>query len=614
MSASSLFPVPRSTTPLDGRPPAPGEAVRVRQDPALPPQGFRLRYASGGIDLDHADTAGLRYGQQTLDQLRGLPLAEQAPVQIEDWPDFERRGFMLDVSRDRVPTRASLARLVEILSLARINQLELYLEHAFAYEGHDDVWRDASPLTPEDVRWLDDLSAARGIELVANQNTFGHWERWLEHDAYRARGEIAEPVEIGDQLRPPSTLAPTADNAAFVTGLVSELASHLRSRRVNIGADETWELGLGASRERAERDGLGAVYVDYLSQVISPWLERGYAVEFWADILTGHPEVASRVPAGAIPVVWQYDAPSLMRTAAERMPEAERLRLLAHGVDVTALTAGFADRARVLIDSGTPFWVAPGTSTWLSLVGRLDNAVENLEDAAEVGREHGSGGYLITAWGDHGMYDPPVMSYGPVLYGGAVSWGLDANRGLDISGVLNARVFDDETGRIGAVLTSVGGVAARLDAPMLNASPLFRVLLDGEALALEQYPAPDALEDARTTLQRALDDLEAARPASADAELVRAEIRQAVRLALFAVDLLASRILTSAPTSSARAEARLLLDRLDELLASQRQAWLLSSRPGGLDDSIARLSPLRRSLATRATVSDRRHEPHPSQR
>ncbi|WOF24004.1 family 20 glycosylhydrolase [Microbacterium betulae] len=600
MSTPSLFPAPRSLTPIDAAPPAADEAVRVRHDPELPPQGYRLRYAAGAVALDYADAAGLRYAQQTLDQLRGLPAAEQTAAEIEDWPDFGRRGFMLDVSRDRVPTRASLARLVEVLSLARINQFELYLEHAFAYSGHEAVWRDASPLTPEDVRWLDDLCASRGIELVANQNTFGHWERWLAHDAYRDRGEIAEPVEIGDQLRPPSTLAPTADNAAFVTGLVEELTSHLRSRRVNVGADETWELGLGASRERAEREGLGTVYVEYLAQVISPWLDRGYSVEFWADILANHPEVASRVPAGAIPIVWQYDSPSLMRASVERMPEAERRRLLAHGVDVAALTAGFVDRARPLIDSGTSFWVAPGTSTWLSLVGRLDNAVENLEDAAAVGLEHGSGGYLITAWGDHGMYDPPVMSYGPIVYGAAVSWGLEANRGLDLSEVLNTRVFADETGLIGEVLTAVGGVAAQLDVPMFNASPLFRVLLDAEGFPAEQHPAPDALQAARTTLREALDDLHAARPASPDAAAVRTEIRQAVHLALFAVDLLADGILAREPAASDRVAAGLLLDRLDALLDAQREAWLLSSRHGGLDDSIARLAPLRRSLAERA--------------
>src|SRR5690606_2842152 len=85
--------------------------------------------------------------------------------------------------------RETLAQLVDLLALLRVNHFELYTEHTFAYAGHEEVWRDASPLTPDDVRWLDDLCAARGIELAANQNGFGHMERWLRHARYR---ELAE--------------------------------------------------------------------------------------------------------------------------------------------------------------------------------------------------------------------------------------------------------------------------------------------------------------------------------------------------------------------------------------------------------------------------------------
>ena len=39
---------------------------------------------------------------------------------------------------------ASKVRLAEW----KINQVFLYTEHTFAYEGHETVWKDADPLTP----------------------------------------------------------------------------------------------------------------------------------------------------------------------------------------------------------------------------------------------------------------------------------------------------------------------------------------------------------------------------------------------------------------------------------------------------------------------------------
>jgi hypothetical protein len=152
---------------------------------------------------------------------------------VVDGPAIAVRGYMLDVSRDRVPTRDTLSRLVELLALARYNHFELYVEHPFEFAGHEVVWKDASPLTGDDLEWLDHLCAEHGIDLVVNQNTFGHMGRWLAHDEYRWRAECPDGFEIVDGVAmPPSLLAPTPDNAEFALGLV---------RQQRAGRGRTWQ-------------------------------------------------------------------------------------------------------------------------------------------------------------------------------------------------------------------------------------------------------------------------------------------------------------------------------------------------------------------------------------
>lgn len=51
---------------------------------------------------------------------------------------------MLDISRDRVPTRETLEWLVEVLAALGFNELQLYIEHTFAYSGHKEVWEGSS--------------------------------------------------------------------------------------------------------------------------------------------------------------------------------------------------------------------------------------------------------------------------------------------------------------------------------------------------------------------------------------------------------------------------------------------------------------------------------------
>ncbi|HYI60663.1 MAG TPA: family 20 glycosylhydrolase [Acidimicrobiales bacterium] len=388
-----------------------GGTVHTATTAGLPAQGFRLTIsAATGIRIEHGDDAGLRYATQLLGQVRGQSPDGRLPaLHVEDHPDIPTRGLMLDVSRDRVPTRATLARLVEIAALARLNQLQLYIEHTFTYPGHDEVWAGASPLTPDDVAWLDDLCAAQGIELVANQNCFGHMGRWLAHDRYRDRAECPDGWEPIPGLRlPPSVLAPTAENAAFTLGLLGELLPAFRSRAVHIGGDEPFELGRGASRAAVEARGLGPVYVEHLRRLADPLLAEGRQVQVWADVLRRHPQQARDLPEGIVPVAWCYEAPPPGGRPLD-LPEPVVQLMAAFGTGPEAFS-GFAPQVAPLAKAGVPFWVAPGTSSWCSLVGRIDNARANLLDAALVGRAHDTEGYLVTDWGDGGHHQPPAAA------------------------------------------------------------------------------------------------------------------------------------------------------------------------------------------------------------
>lgn len=597
------FPVPRSLTTTPGGA-ALDAPVHAHADPALPPQGYRLRTGPEGVAVEHRDALGLRYALHTLDQVRASGDYTDTGYDISDHPDFAVRGFLLDISRDRVPTRRTLARWIEILSLARFTQLELYGEHTFAFRDHREVWQDASPLTADDLRWLDARCAAAGIELVANQNTFGHMERFLRHPRHAHRAENPEGFERGGVHRPPSTLEPTPDNAAFATALVEEVSREVRSRRLNIGADEPFELGRGRSADRVAEHGVAEVYFTFLTRLMAPWLEAGHTVEFWADVFADHPELMDRVPPGAVPVVWQYDGPRLLSEVIDGdTPEARTWQRL--GADLDNLREGFRSRAKLLSEAGVPFWVAPGASNWNSLLGRIDNAVDNMLDAAGTGRENAAEGFLLTSWGDHGHWDAPSVAYGPAVFGGAVSWCLESNSDLDIAAVLDEHVLLDEARLTGGVLMRLGRVYRDLEVPVLNGSPIARALFPDPAVPLPSLPSPEAMDRVSVTLAACREELAAADPAAADGDVVLRELRHAVVLAEFALDVLRARAAVGADAGADvvaaadavdPAAARRLLRRIEPLLAEQRACWLLRSRPGGLDDSVKELDRLRHQL------------------
>ncbi len=489
---------------------------------------------------------------------------------------------MLDVSRDRVPTRETLARLVDLLALVRMNRLQLYTEHTFAYRDHEVVWRDASPITHDDVRWLDHECAARGIELVPNQNSFGHMERWLRHAPYRELAEKPEGFVLpGGGRREPMCLAPTEASLAFVRALHAELLPHFTSRSVNIGCDETFELGQGRSREACERLGRGRVYWDFVGKLVAGLHAQGHAVQFWGDIVERYPELVPELPRRDLAaLLWSYEAPSNPASVPDEVMSVIR------GFGYTPESfRGFAARVPPFALHGVPFHVCPGTSSWLSLVGRLPNALANVRDAAEVGLAAGARGFLLTDWGDQGHFQPFPVSVPPLVYAGALAWGVAANRDLDLEDALSRLVFRDATVEIARALVELGGVYRETGLATLNSSPLFLALVGGRASPIRAWGTTSRAQLARVheLLGRASERLERARPEVDDGDLVRRELAHAARLVRQGAWRLEHAYLESGPPPEE------LRRDLAACIDDQRAHWLARSRPGGLSDSLARL-------------------------
>ena len=227
------FLVPPAVTA--GIPGAGGNLLRMVRNPALPQEAYRLETSQEGGVLAAATDAGFFYGLLCFRQLLVKP-SRVPEILIEDAPDMPHRGYMLDVSRCKVPTMESLKALIDSLSLLRYNELQLYMEHSFAFAGEERVWYDSSPLTPAEIMEIDRYCHDRFIELVPNLNSFGHLERWLKFDEYRPLAESPEPWYCsGNDTWYQATLTPGAETLSFIDplcGISAELYRKLSECRL----------------------------------------------------------------------------------------------------------------------------------------------------------------------------------------------------------------------------------------------------------------------------------------------------------------------------------------------------------------------------------------------
>ena len=131
-AAPDLLPAPQWLQRLPGnftwpRPPRLPAIKIVRIDSApRQPEGYALTIRPDEVTVEFREPPGLGAAAATLRQLR-RQFGDHLPcLKIRDWPDFPRRGVMLDVSRGRVPNLDTLLELAERLAEFKINELQLY--------------------------------------------------------------------------------------------------------------------------------------------------------------------------------------------------------------------------------------------------------------------------------------------------------------------------------------------------------------------------------------------------------------------------------------------------------------------------------------------------------
>ena len=360
------------------------------------PGAYTLTIDIDGIAITGCDFEGVRNGVQTLRQLIRQNGAVLPVLQIEDAPAYRIRGYYLDATRGRVPTLAWLKQWADKLCLYKYNQLQLYIEHTFAFDDMSETWRGSSPLTPADILEFDQYCANLGIELVPSVSTFGHQYVAMRTQELRELGEFPEdadrPFSFIERMRH-HTLNVADDRAfAFSTQLVDSYLQLFRTKRFNICADETFDLGKGQSKQEAQRVGVATLYATYVGKLCEHLSQQGREPMFWGDIAIEMPEILETLPNNVTLLNWQYD------------PEAtdEKIQLVAK--------------------AGAKQIVCPAVWGWNALLPRIDDAWNNIARIARYGIDCGAEGMLVTDWGDFGHVNDPRMAVPGMIFGAQYAW------------------------------------------------------------------------------------------------------------------------------------------------------------------------------------------------
>ncbi len=438
----------------------------VSFDAGMHDEGYIL-VTDGNTTYDIAATgAGLYYGTQTIQQLivadRSGPHPEASlhGVLIRDWPAMKYRGVSDDLSRGPVPTLAFQKHQVRVFSEYKMNIYSPYFENTLAYASNPLAAPPGGAMTRADVEQLVRYAQQYHVTIVPEQEAFGHLHHALMFDTYSKLAETPEG----------SVLAPGQPGSVqLIQQWFTEIASMFPGPFIHIGADETFDLGKGQTKTLADKEGLGKVYIDFLTQIYKSLQPLHKRILFWGDIAMNDPGLVKTLPKDMIAVAWEYN------------PQPQ----------------GFDKWLRPFVDAGLETWVAPSVNSWSRVYPDSTAGLPNIQGFVSDGQRLGSTGELNTLWYDDGEGLFNQNWYG-VLFGAAAGWqsGLSSipqfqnNYGQVFHGDLTGKINQAQIELMAAQSTLVNAGLGGARSGLFWADPLSP---SGQALSAKLLPVAHTL-------------------------------------------------------------------------------------------------------------------------
>ena len=433
-------------------------------------QAYKLTINRNFIRMEATTSTGLFYATQSLKQLyRYAFLKNNGEISIPcmtitDWPNFKIRAWQDDISRGPIVSMDYLKRLIPQMAECKLNAFSLYTEHTFKTKCHPDI-APTDAFTAEEIKELEDFCRPYHIQIIGNQQCFGHFEEILCNPFY------SDLADTKWNLNPAKE-----ETYNFLEDHLREVARAYKSPYFNINCDETESLGHGYAKAYVDSVGQTTAYYQHINRVnrmLRPYRKR---VMMWGDIADKHPEILDNLDKDIFLIAWSYD-----------------------GRD------DFNDFLQPYVNSGRKFFVAPGVSLSERVWPKHYEFKKNITNLCRDGYKNGAIGVINTCWDDFGESLTNCALYG-LAWGAEMSWNATSVQEHNTETNFNNHFFGNTSNEVVKHLdevsewTKIDGIGkfTSMTEPML---PFYPSLI-GDSIELLNRKAVEDLTELGKTLEK----------------------------------------------------------------------------------------------------------------
>jgi len=282
-------------------------------------EGYRLTVDGSEAFIRALDAVGLFYGLQTLLQLAEQE-AELPALTILDYPDTACRCMNYDLRQTHSMTDKLIAYFADFARY-KINAVLIEYEDKFPFDSYPELVHPKHALSKEQFEELKRTAHEYFIDIIPLQQSFGHLEYVLRHDAYK---HLRETVKSTGEICPSRP-----GSYELITALLDEMMDrHPDSRYIHLGCDEVYSLCECETCQKCYEGVRERAFISFLNRLIEFAASRGKTPIFWHDMLHKCPEEElKRLDSRGVAMIWLYNGRNIEAETMELVGRFRRIGL-----------------------------------------------------------------------------------------------------------------------------------------------------------------------------------------------------------------------------------------------------------------------------------------------
>lgn len=312
-------------------------------------------------------------------------------------------GVMIDCSRNAVLNMASVKKMCRIIAAMGYKTMMLYTEDTYEIKEYPYFGHLRGRYTQEELREIDAYTALLGIELVPCIQTLAHLNALFQWPFFKDKFRDSHDV----------LLVGSDDVYKLIEAMLVTMKNCIKSRKINIGMDETLHLGRGKYLDQNGYRKRSDILLEHLAKVTELCKKHGYQPMMWSDMFfrmaskTGDyydlnaditPDVIGKVPSEVTLVYWDY-----------------------YGIDEAKYRTMFELHEKFR----NPVAFAGGSSTWYGFVPLNKYAANTAKAALSSLKNRKIKDILVTMWANDGAECSHFCALPTLILYAEHCWGAD---------------------------------------------------------------------------------------------------------------------------------------------------------------------------------------------